>query len=307
MSDESWKPIPGFPGYEASDLGNFRSLDRVTASGRRCKGQPLSTRVSNRGYLLVDLRTAEGKKVTRSVHTVILEAHDKPCPPGMEARHLDDNPLHNRWVPGATEDESRARGGNLWWGTPGQNRADRRRNTPTAAPPKPQKACVECKNPFEGNGRRCHPCVVTIGRSAASLLTQGKTLEAATKALNYPSAEGLHTLAVRYGGYGARKSWWSRSVKPKVVTLRKRVPRRRRSRTVSSSGRGVSRSGETPPEGRKSVAGFRPKPGLSGTSGTRSVTERDTTERGRVPPVPADLTQRKQPDRARGGPTRRSR
>jgi hypothetical protein len=292
MSDEQWKPIPGFPGYEASDHGNFRSLDRVTASGRRCKGQPLSTRVSNRGYLLVDLRDAQGRKVTRSAHTVILEAHDKPCPAGMEGRHLDDNPLNNRWVSGATEEESRARGGNLWWGTPAQNRQDRRRNTPTAAPPKPQKACVECGEPFEGNGRRCHPCVVRIGRSAATLLTQGKTLEAAVKALNYPSAEGLHTLAVRYGGYGARKSWWARSVKPKVVTLRKRMPRSRRSRSVSSGEKGVSRSGETPPEGRKSVGGFRPNLGLSGTSGTRAVTARDIPQVTRSARTTGSITHR---------------
>lgn len=306
MSDpaETWKPIPGFPGYEASDHGNFRSLDRTTPSGRQCKGQLLSTRVSNRGYLLVDLRDAEGKKVTRSAHTVVLEAHDKPCPPGMEARHLDDDPRNNRFVPGA-EEESRARGGNLFWGTKAQNREDRRRNAPPA-PPKPLRECVRCQGPLEGNGRRCHPCVVRIGKEASVLLSKGGTLSDAMKALDYPSAEGLHLLAVRYGGYGARKSWWSRSAKPKVVTLRKRMSGKRKSRTVSKRPASATRSGETPAEGRKSVAGFRLKPGQSGTFESRDVAERDIPAGDRVPPRPADLTQRDRTRRS-GGVTGRSR
>ena len=125
--NEIWKPVPRFSGYEVSSEGNFRSVDRV-ASGRRYKGKLLSTRVSNRGYVLVDLRDADGKKVTRSAHTVILEAHDKPCPPGMEARHLDDDPRNNRFVAGATEEESRARGGNLFWGTKSDQHRDKVRN-----------------------------------------------------------------------------------------------------------------------------------------------------------------------------------
>lgn len=298
MSNETWKAIPDGPGYEASTRGNFRSVDRVTPSGRHCKGQPIATTTNNRGYVLVKYRNAQGERVTRSAHTVILETFAGPCPPGMEARHLDDNPRHNAWAPG-TEDETRARGGNLFWGTKQQNREDKRRNTPTATPPKPQRACARCGGPFQGNGRRCHPCVVEIGRSAAGMLSRGKTLADAMKALDYPSAEGLHTLAVKYGRYGARKTWWSRTVKPKVVTLSERLPGKRRSRTVSKRAGGAARKRETPAEGRKSEAGFPPKLGQIGQARSQVVTQRKTPERDRVPPLPADLTYRNRPARVR--------
>jgi len=300
---ERWEDIRGCPGFQASWDGNFRSLDRVSPSGRRLKGQPVPTRLSNKGYPLVDLRDAEGRRVTRSAHTVILETFDKPCPPGMEARHLDDDPSRNTWRPGG-EEESRARGGNLFWGTPQQNREDRRRNGPPPAP-RPGKECVRCREPFEGNGKRCHPCVVTIGRSAAEMLTRGQTLAEVTRKLDYPSPEGIHTLAVRYGGYGARKSWWARTVTPKVVTLRKRMPGKRRSRTVSSHPDSSREGAKGAPEGRKSVGAFRTKPGHSGTFASSNVAERDTPQPARTYPYPAELTQRDRP--RRGGVTRRSR
>jgi hypothetical protein len=292
---EVWKDIPGCPGYQAGWDGHFRSVDRVSATGRHLKGQPISTRPSNRGYALVDLRDADGKRVTRSAHSVILETFAGKRPAGMESRHYDDNGQNNRWRPGG-EKESRAAGGNLFWGTEHQNRVvDRARNRPPAAPkPKPERGCVRCGAAFEGNGRRCHPCVESIGRDAAARLARGETLASAMRALDYPSAEGLHLLAVKYGRYGARKSWWSRSVKPRVVTLRKRLPSKHRSRTVSKSSPPRAAKSETPAEGRKSEAGFRTKPGLSGISRTPSVTERDTTQRDR-------------PTRSTGSITRRSR
>jgi NUMOD4 motif len=290
---ERWKPIPDGPGYEASWDGHFRSVDRVTPSGRRMKGQPIATTTSNRGYVLVKYRNARGERVTKTAHTVILETFDKPCPPGMEARHLDDDPRRNVWRPGDTEDESRARGGNLCWGTKQQNREDRKRNTPPAAPPpRPERACVRCGAPFRGNGRRCHPCVVAVGRDAAQRLSRGETLAQAMKALDYPSAEGLHLLAVRYGGYGARRSWWSRSVKPKVVTLRSRLPGSRRSRSVSEGAAARAPKRETPAEGRKSEAGFPQKLGHSGHPVSQVVTQSRTTQRERPSRTTRAVTRR---------------
>lgn len=308
MTAEKWKPIPDGPGYEASTDGNFRSVDRVTPSGRSLKGQPIATTTSNRGYVLVKYRNAQGERVTRSAHTVILETFDKARPPGMEARHYDDNPLNNRWAPGDTEEESRRKGGNLFWGTPPQNRADGQRNNPSPPPkPRPQRECVRCGSPLEGNARRCHPCVVSIGEQAARLLASGATLADAMKRLDYPSAEGLHTLAVRYGGYGARKSWWSRKVTPRMTTLRDRLPGQRRSRSVSGRVAGSGAKRETPPEGRKSVGGFPPKPGHSGTNVSRDVAQRDIPERTQVRPLPADVTYRNRSRRQSGGVTSRSR
>jgi hypothetical protein len=59
--------------------------------------------------------------------------------------------------------------------------------------------------------------VVAIGQEAAALLRSGVTLGAAAEQLGYPSAEGLHTLAVKYGGYGIETPRWTRRV---MTTIR---------------------------------------------------------------------------------------
>ena len=48
-----------------------------------------------------------------------------PCPDGQQVRHLDGNPVNNRWAPGATAEEVIAAGGNLIYGTPAENCEDR--------------------------------------------------------------------------------------------------------------------------------------------------------------------------------------
>ena len=129
---EVWKPIGhGFSAYEASNLGQIRSIDRTLADGRRRRGIVLKTRVSNRGYELVNVRDDNGTVQTRTVHTLVLLAFVGLPPSGLETRHLDDVPLNNRWAPG-DEKATRAAGGNLMYGTPAQNMADKIRN---AAPP----------------------------------------------------------------------------------------------------------------------------------------------------------------------------
>jgi NUMOD4 motif len=96
---EEWKPVPGFSSYEASCHGRVRSVDRVNAAGRRMTGRIMATRVSNKGYVLVNMTDDKGTKQTRTVHTVVLTAFAGQCPPGQEACHRDDNPLHNWWHP----------------------------------------------------------------------------------------------------------------------------------------------------------------------------------------------------------------
>ncbi len=221
MLTETWESMArlGFSSYEASTLGNIRSIDRKVGS-RQLKGKQLATRRSNRGYLLVDLTADDGAQVTRSVHSLILGTFDGRCPRGQEARHLNDDPLDNRWAPGDTREERMGAGGNLMYGTPPENARDKVENGNRAAPA-PPRLCAHCQQPFKGNGRRCHECVVAIGVAASELLQQGQTLDAACEALNYPSAVGLHTLAVKYGGYGLRpapqRRSWLRGV---IATVR---------------------------------------------------------------------------------------
>ena len=132
VTTEVWKPIGhGFSAYQASDHGGIRSVDRTLAGGRRCRGVVLKTRVSNRGYALVNVRDDNGTVQTRTVHTLVMLAFVGLPPRGQETRHLDDVPANNRWAPGS-EKASRAAGGNLVYGTRAQNDADKIRNT---APP----------------------------------------------------------------------------------------------------------------------------------------------------------------------------
>jgi hypothetical protein len=110
---EVWQAIGwGFSSYEASSHGRIRSVDRTLPGGRRCKGMVLKLRISNRGYLLVNLRDDNGAVQTRTVHTLVMLAFAGPPPKGLETRHLDDDPLNNAWAPGP-EKVSREHGGNL--------------------------------------------------------------------------------------------------------------------------------------------------------------------------------------------------
>jgi hypothetical protein len=226
---EKWETIPGFSSYEASTLGGIRSVDRTLPDGRRRKGQPIATRVSNKGYVLVTMTDDHGRKQTRTVHTVVLTTFDGECPPGMEARHYDDDPLNNRWAPG-DEAGSVAAGGNLFWGSKRQQYDDKIRNgrpvpVPPPQPPPRPRHCIRCGQVVHAGGRRCHDCVVDIGVRAANLLAGGMDLAEVCKVLDYPSADGVHTLAVKYGGYGAppapRPSWLHRV----TATLRGRLRR----------------------------------------------------------------------------------
>ena len=126
---ETWKAIPGFSSYEASDRGGIRSVDRVLAGGRRCKGQVLAQRLSTRGYPQVNLNADDGTRQTREVHALMMAAFEGPCPPGRQVRHWDDDPQHNVWAPGG-EEACRRGEGNLIYGTPKQQWDDKLRNVP---------------------------------------------------------------------------------------------------------------------------------------------------------------------------------
>lgn len=63
------------------------------------------------GYLMVFFSNG-GKKVTRKVHSLVLETFVGPCPPGMECRHFPDPDKTNNNLE------------NVSWGTSVQNKAD---------------------------------------------------------------------------------------------------------------------------------------------------------------------------------------
>lgn len=109
-----WKEIPGYPGYEASDEGEIRSILRIivckngavkTYKGRVLKPGTHSTESPYPYYQL-------GKGRSLSAHKAVALAFLGPVPPGMEVRHIDGDHANPRLI-------------NLAYGTPKQNQADR--------------------------------------------------------------------------------------------------------------------------------------------------------------------------------------
>lgn len=197
--------------YEASTHGNIRSIDRVK-KGRTYKSVTLRQRPNNDGYHGVTLIDDDGNRKSCTVHSLVLLAFGDGThppgrrPPGMQASHQDDVQSHN-WL------------SNLRWETDPQNRRRRQENHPPAPkPPRPARYCVVCDAPVTTNGRRCHDCVVAIGVKAAAMLRAGDPPGRVAAALDYPSADGVVTLAIRHGGYG--RSQLARQAQRVITTLR---------------------------------------------------------------------------------------
>jgi len=115
---EIWKPIVGHPGYEVSDLGRVRSIDRIIerAATKRTKayawplkGQLLAPNVtgSRHQHMAVSL----GARKKHKVHHLVLEAFVGPRPAGGVGRHGAKGSLCNSLD-------------NLCWGTQSDNVRD---------------------------------------------------------------------------------------------------------------------------------------------------------------------------------------
>jgi hypothetical protein len=93
--DDFFRPIPGFPGYRVSSVGEVESC--WTRRGRLCllsdAWRPLRP-ISRQGYLTVNL-SKEGKKSARRIHRLVLEAFVGPCPDGHVACHGDGERANN--------------------------------------------------------------------------------------------------------------------------------------------------------------------------------------------------------------------
>lgn len=101
---EEWRPAPGFPDYEVSNLG--RVLSR-----RRRQPRILRAATTGKGYLQVTLFSDSGARNVQ-VHALVLSAFVGPRPDGQEIRHLDGDSTSNRLD-------------NLAYGTHAENMRDR--------------------------------------------------------------------------------------------------------------------------------------------------------------------------------------
>lgn len=109
MVTEEWRPIPGHPGYEVSNLGQVRSYR--TLQGHPCNEPRIMKLMIVQGYWHIKL----GRSFQSAVHRLVALAFLGPRPRDMECRHLDGNRLNPELS-------------NLAYGTREQNYHDRHRH-----------------------------------------------------------------------------------------------------------------------------------------------------------------------------------
>lgn len=92
---EKWKTIPNFSGYEASTLGNIRSLNYK----RTGKVKVLKPGLSPDGYLKTMILDDNGKYRSWTIHLFVALAFIGEKPDGLEIDHINgiktDNRLEN--------------------------------------------------------------------------------------------------------------------------------------------------------------------------------------------------------------------
>ena len=87
MHDEAWRDIPGFPDYQASDMGRIRSRKLGEWQVLR------STPHSRTGYLVVSPRVG-GRYIARSVHRLVASAFLGEAN-GRDVNHINGNKRDN--------------------------------------------------------------------------------------------------------------------------------------------------------------------------------------------------------------------
>ena len=70
---EIWKDIDGYEGYQVSNFGRVRSLDRIDSNNHPLNGVILKPYISNSGYLLVGLYKQQ-RCYKKLVHRLVAEA-----------------------------------------------------------------------------------------------------------------------------------------------------------------------------------------------------------------------------------------
>lgn len=114
LPGETWRPIPGFAGYEASTVGRLRGVHRLDSGGRRRKGVILKGIPADKGHLRVTLWRS-GQPHQFFIHQLILLTFAGPPGPGEICRH----------GPAGVSDNSLA---NLCYGSPWDNMHDKLRD-----------------------------------------------------------------------------------------------------------------------------------------------------------------------------------
>ncbi len=114
VDGKEWRPVPGFEGvYLVSEAGEVKRI--IAGAGRAKVGAMLKTAKNRKGYHYLNLCKA-GRQQTKYLHVLVCEVfHGERPSLDHQAAHRDD-------------DKDRNSKDNVYWATPLQNHADRRRN-----------------------------------------------------------------------------------------------------------------------------------------------------------------------------------
>jgi hypothetical protein len=116
-STTEYRPIPNYPGYFAGSDGSIWTTKRCSTKLTKNNYQKwarIKHKIDKTGYLRLSL-SKENKRVTVSVHKLVLESFVGPCPEGYQCRHLDGDPTNCKLD-------------NLVWGTVQENHDDKKRH-----------------------------------------------------------------------------------------------------------------------------------------------------------------------------------
>lgn len=101
---EIWKDVPMYEGsYQASNLGNVRSLDRVIVEKnsnktRNVKGRILKQQLNENNYYKTEL-SKNGKTITYKTHQIVAMAflgYKRNGSTGLVVDHIDNNRQNNK-------------------------------------------------------------------------------------------------------------------------------------------------------------------------------------------------------------------
>ena len=120
---EIWKDIPNYEGYQVSNLGRVKSLERIDALGHRLKEKILKPGITHNGYYLIGL-CKNSKVKMYYVHRLVYEAFNGSIPEGLQVNHINevktDNRLENLNLMTAKENSN--------WGTRNERRVKKQIN-----------------------------------------------------------------------------------------------------------------------------------------------------------------------------------
>lgn len=92
---EIWRDIEGYDGYQVSNQGNVRGVDRLSISGKRVRGVIRKQILNKNGYLYVNLR-ANNKPKNLAVHRLVASAFVENPNGCNTVNHINENKTDNR-------------------------------------------------------------------------------------------------------------------------------------------------------------------------------------------------------------------